>query len=1854
MKQFKKHFLLLVALLSSALLAYAANPTLVLEEKNPSGSLQARIAKHYKGEVADLKVLDIRSGELNSEDCKYIKQQLPQLEELSVAGKADFQGGAIPKGAFEGMPALRRVYIEHATKMGSKAFSLCGALEEVDMPHMESVAVQAFAQAKGSGDSRLRKVSLPSLKTMEPRTFYYCTNLETLILTAPPTPQRPVGKEGLWFERVTRMVIQVPDRATYDQFMQVENCTAIDWSAYNFVAKNGDTLPVIPAAPAYDDKAYDHLKTELLPTFDRTDKEYSGVYYTGDFKLSLNLYTFNMNLNAWMNNSSNAPQISTLDAIRWAAKAGFDAVDVTCYYIPGYSNTAMPTLPEEEVLAYARQIKNLCKELGIAISGTGLQNNFADPNALRRKTDVERIKLWIKVAAEMGAPVIRIFAGSPPADIRREGWEKIARERIAPHVREVALFAKEHYPQVRIGLQNHGGMLATANQVIQVLKWVDCDNVGIINDTGFYREFLSTDASKYDWYSDIAAVLPYTNNFQIKKKPAGAETKELMDLHRLMVDIRKSPYRGYLPIELLWLGRDEGYPGKLSTPPYEETLKFLERLREEIEKTRTAPAQQVSTAPAQVGAVTISALFHPVADAPKILGANADHLVLTSGIRPAELATQLNLPQGVLLRVEGSNGIPRLDLEPIQTGDRLVLIQGATKEVRTIAIKHHKLHNWALNPDPARVKVSSFSAKCNPLNAFDGQATGFSGSGYQVDASQASTEGKKTFWLAVDLGEERPIDAFGVAWGTAVGQLQKRLDKGLYRVAWSNDPKQWEALSHAVKGGKAGLEGYLAPKGWKTAYQQAVSELPDANGNKLFIKDLDQPLKARYVMVSAEMAQSGVEIYNFFVYERRLQDGESHPSSLQSPEVVQITPDYPGMVLASGRPAVVALDDAAPAFHLLARTQTTLEARLVNPKGKAIYTLPAITLEPNQVKTLRPEVACDALGCYRMEFKIAGEKPLYDTYYFTAVEPSKARTTYAEPYPALWFDGKVLHYTPDYRGNRLIDYSHAGYGGGGEEIPAVTTKIVLTPSEDATTDDAERIQRAVDLLGRAPLDKNGFRGALLLKSGVFRISRPIRINHSGIVIRGEGDGHEAIEPHAQPLSPTNWHDYTHSEEPEKGITKVVATWKADSYNKNEALFEVRGAQAKQEGEVAITECYVPVGARTLHVADLTPFKVGDNVLIHRAVNALWAHDLSMDVITDAPGVLSANQWTTKGEINRAYQDIRQERTIASIDPEQGTITLVEPIVDPLNRRYGVSTVSRLVEDGRVEHVGVEALQLISHFEQKGTATNSAFGVDYKYFDDECHAQVGVAIGQAKDVWVRRVTTYHIDVATTIQGGARRITLQDMNCLEPVSGTGGERRYSFSNSGGSQVLNQRNYVRYTRHGFIIMGNVMGPNVFLNNRSDYQFDANEPHLRWSTGGLYDNVEGRIYIQNRWNNGTAHGWSGANYTLWNNRGKFIISQSPLAANYLFGQSDAADRLPFVMEEVDPGNVPNFPAYEASLGQAMQPQSLYLQQLKERCGSKGVKAALTTEIGVAKDESADFLNRFAFLKGIQVDGKPIEGFDPAIFAYEIPVALDYTTLPAVTAEGEAKTTVTATQNEREVTIEATKKGCYSNRYTVTYHYVSKAPISGVGREEELAHLTDKNPQTSWSHPGTPYVQFYLGDKPVEIASVGLGYCRNTQSRRQYYFDFEISNDGYNWTKVSHPDWTLDNLGHNHLMGMQLMPGVGNNPNDYETFTFPKGVKARLLRVQMYGARFGRGSGTTNANSYWSIQVEKGASGESASVKKGSKSGGKKASGKKSSGKKSGGKKSGGKKSGGSKSGGNKANGGKAGGGKSGGSKSR
>src|SRR4051812_1335103 len=83
-----------------------------------------------------------------------------------------------------------------------------------------------------------------------------------------------------------------------------------------------------------------------------------------------------------------------------------------------------------------------------------------------------------------------------------------------------------------------------------------------------------------------------------------------------------------------------------------------------------------------------------------------------------------------------------------------------------------------------------------------------------------------------------------------------------------------------------------------------------------------------------------------------------------------------------------------------------------------------------------------------------------------------------------------LNYLPDEQGNTIPDFSHAGYGGGGIPIPTVPVKEIVWP---VAGDNTANLQAAIDKVSVLPLDKNGFRGAVLIRMGYYKMATPLRI-----------------------------------------------------------------------------------------------------------------------------------------------------------------------------------------------------------------------------------------------------------------------------------------------------------------------------------------------------------------------------------------------------------------------------------------------------------------------------------------------------------------------------------------------------------------------------------------------------------------------------------------------------------------------------------------------------------------------------------------------------------------------------------------
>lgn len=63
--------------------------------------------------------------------------------------------------------------------------------------------------------------------------------------------------------------------------------------------------------------------------------------------------------------------------------------------------------------AYLRDIKKQCIDSGLTIAGLAVSNDFGPAD--RRLDEVEKVRQWCDIAAYLGAPVVRVFAGWLPA-----------------------------------------------------------------------------------------------------------------------------------------------------------------------------------------------------------------------------------------------------------------------------------------------------------------------------------------------------------------------------------------------------------------------------------------------------------------------------------------------------------------------------------------------------------------------------------------------------------------------------------------------------------------------------------------------------------------------------------------------------------------------------------------------------------------------------------------------------------------------------------------------------------------------------------------------------------------------------------------------------------------------------------------------------------------------------------------------------------------------------------------------------------------------------------------------------------------------------------------------------------------------------------------------------------------------------------------------------------------------------------------------------------------------------------------------------------------------------------------------
>jgi hypothetical protein len=464
------------------------------------------------------------------------------------------------------------------------------------------------------------------------------------------------------------------------------------------------------------------------------------------------------------------------------------------------------------------------------------------------------------------------------------------------------------------------------------------------------------------------------------------------------------------------------------------------------------------------------------------------------------------------------------------------------------------------------------------------------------------------------------------------------------------------------------------------------------------------------------------------------------------------------------------------------------------------------------------------------------------------------------------------------------------------------------------------IQAAIDLVSRLPVDAHGFRGAVLLKAGEYRIHDHVTISTSGVVLRGEGIG-----PTGTVLRATGTDQRYDPEHPFvdglvrlEGAVPGGAAWRG-----GDDFTAVAGTSHH------VTDDYVPVGSRSFHVDSLAGLAVGDSVIVDRPSTANWIHDLGMD------GPL--NPWLP------GTKNLISDRVITGIDAAHKLVTVDAPLTDALEQQYGGGTIFKYSFPGRIDHVGVENLSGVSDFDP---TVLDALGHQV----DENHAWTFISLAGVENAWVRHITATHFAFsAVDAQKMSKWVTVEDSASFDPVSQITGGRRYSFE-IGGQLTLVKGCYARHGRHDFVLHSTVPGPNVFVHCTADQAYDESGPHHRWDTGVLFDDVvvhgttepghrtAGTLEAHNQ-GMADGHGWSGANILFWNcTAAKIDVGKPPTAQNWAIGDTTTAAPAPTGTGFIDSSNHP------------VEPYSLYEAQLQDRLAGHAPLVNVAAQVHVTQ----------------------------------------------------------------------------------------------------------------------------------------------------------------------------------------------------------------------------------------------------------------------------------------------------------------
>lgn len=241
-------------------------------------------------------------------------------------------------------------------------------------------------------------------------------------------------------------------------------------------------------------------------------------------QMQLSLAAYSMR--KYLADSKDTPKSMDLfDFVDMCFQLGLPGAELTSYYFP-------PDVDD----AYLLKLKRHCHLRGVTVSGGAIRNDFCQSDPAKVEQDITHTNLWTDRYALLGAPAIRIFAGTQPKD---QSWEATIDQCVAA-CQQVCAHAEKK--GVWMALENHGGVTAQAEGLLEIVRKVQSPAFGVNFDCGNFQ-------SSNDPYAELAQIAPYAVNAQLKVDIAPNGQREDTDLVRVIKILRDAGYSGWVALE---------------------------------------------------------------------------------------------------------------------------------------------------------------------------------------------------------------------------------------------------------------------------------------------------------------------------------------------------------------------------------------------------------------------------------------------------------------------------------------------------------------------------------------------------------------------------------------------------------------------------------------------------------------------------------------------------------------------------------------------------------------------------------------------------------------------------------------------------------------------------------------------------------------------------------------------------------------------------------------------------------------------------------------------------------------------------------------------------------------------------------------------------------------------------------------------------------------------------------------------------------------------------------------------------------------------------------------------------------